>query len=213
MRLGDLADLARNLELGHTDVIRWSGYRKTVPGLRKQTNAQHLLSLTRVAHMVVAYLESVDFTFNQGIILRCAALHDDGEIHCGDTQYGLRGAEAMVAELEAFKRLHQEVPQNVFSWFLNAYLLHFVLEEDVHLTGQEGEILARLREVNRREAIVFNLIERVDYIVFTLGEAAANRWPLEQVLINQVPKIKALVEEEPELKYIPMVKEILKGEL
>ena len=168
--LGQFAGKIATYEGELDQVRRWSNFNG-----RHQTTLGHTATIVQVGMTVLAVIRHHDdeLPLNEELVLGALSLHDLGEtvkaLEGKDTVYALKSNEQDALELEAFKAHLESYPECVREKFLTQYLLQHVRKRDA-FQGRDREILERLAQLNLNEAMLFELVERFDYLLYALNE-------------------------------------------
>lgn len=168
--LEDLA--AKNAQYEHDlgRVRRWSNFQG-----RPQTTLAHTATIPLVAMAVIAAVRNHDeeIPFNEELVLGALLLHDLGETvkaeEGKDTVYLNKNDSQDALELEAFKGHLESYPEYAREKLLTQYLLQHVRKREA-FQGADRAILERLAALNRNEALLFELVERFDYMLYAFHE-------------------------------------------
>lgn len=179
------------------EVPRWKKYVKR--GTRPQDTLQHSYSFALFAVYIFARLRT-HLEFDENFVLRAVLLHDlgEGEIKV-DTLYIDKNHDADIAECDAF--LHR-FGNSFGKDGREAFLLQFAVKAN-RMASYEKELCEILR---RRpvEVLVFEAIERFDYLLYALEQwiKRGKVKILVQVLRNQAPHLSRLCAVLPDLREV-----------
>jgi hypothetical protein len=169
-----------------------------------QTLLMHNNSVLIVAAWVCRVVEQDDLSFRKGAVYEAFIFHDHGEpLTGGDEHIDAQTTGKEVQEWNAFAQLLDKLPVWLQVKWINAFTLQFCRKPSAsELPDRAQHILQPLRRHAMKEAIVFEFIERLDYVFTALDgfdRLVSNEQEgmLEHCLKNQVPKLNALVEELP----------------
>ena len=187
----------QNAQRPMTAVVRWGNF----PNYR-QTLTEHNNSIPCVAMWVQSKLghrSEIDWL----LLMQAIAVHDQGEPRSGGDEHAanktadkdlkeyLAVSEMMVGSDPAFRRL-----------FMRAFLLQYVRKPQwwTHMNNEDQATMTVLVAKYSREALLFDAIERLDYLasgVEAFGRGIQNETEtmIDHVLGNQVSKLDALVGE------------------
>lgn len=141
--------------------------------------------------------------FDWALIYECAHLHDHGEpLTGGDEHDGNKTQDKEIREYRAFRDVVSIEGEQLQTAKMMAFLLPYVRRTKwwSEFSLQDQKIVRQLATTHHREAIVFELIERMDYVFsglegYQLGITNEAETMLSHVLRNQVPKLNALTAE------------------
>lgn len=184
-------------------VVRWSKYVKR--GTRRQDTLQHTFSgLLFVTWLIPRLRKHV--RFKEYLVLHAFALHDVGEGEIGaDTLYVDKTAAGDEAEATAFLSRYQDV---LGSEAVTAYLLQFARKAE-----QMPMYKARLNEIAcafPTEALIFEAVERFDYLLYAFEQYLTRRKTkiLVRILRNHWSRLEELADCIPGLRDVLWMDEI-----
>jgi 5'-deoxynucleotidase YfbR-like HD superfamily hydrolase len=181
-------------------VVRW---RKYLNKARRQNTLQHSHSITLLGIMVLAELRSF-IDLDEALVLSALALHDVGEGEVGsDTLYIDKTKHGDVNEYLAFRNLYREMKPGVLFSLKKAFLLQFCLSDYSEFPEEAQRIMDSLKKEKKFEALAFEAIERLDYILYAVEQwENGNQKILVQTLRHQLEKIDSLAENLPGFRKI-----------
>jgi hypothetical protein len=135
-----------------------------------------------------------DVPFEEAFVLAALTFHDFGETAYAETGadpvYNTKSIDKDLAELDEFTQQIAEFPEYMQETWLDRYLLQHVSRRDKFPTAYRKRLedLARLR---MNEAQLFELVERLDYVLYAYHEFAdvGNARIMIHTLRNQHAKI------------------------
>lgn len=180
---------------------RWSKY--VVEGYaRPQNDLQHSYSILILVWDVLSRNEGKSsIELDIPLLLQAFYIHDLGEALSGrDVLYIDRQAEQEVEEYVRFCEHMRHLDPKTFAAFERAFLLQFCLRSSDVLEAfslHAQEIMSSLAETRRNESLLFNAIERWDYVIYAFEqyEIYGNLKILIQTLRHQMPHLERLTEE------------------
>jgi hypothetical protein len=178
-------------------VPRWKKYFEREQGIREQNTLQHSHALTLIGAIAIQRM-GLDGEVDAGFLLAALAIHDVGEGELGyDTLYIDKDASQDLKEYLAFAHRYQAVPE--FGHLQELFLLQFALKNPENFPVDARNVMMKLAEHYRLEALVFEALERWDYLLFALEQYLdrENELVLTQVLRHQVPHFERLLVELP----------------
>lgn len=187
-------------QVGLPGVVRWSKYL-TAEGasVRRQDSLQHSYSIA-VLGMIICYRLYHCVVLDEMLIHRALLIHDHGEGELGyDTLYINKAESGDLAEYHAFVGRYSMLPPALFHEFRRAFLLQFALKCPASFPEEAREAMMELAQRNRADCLVFDAIERLDYVLYAWEQqiVLGNDQILVQVLRNQVPHLDRLTQELP----------------
>lgn len=200
--LSGLAHLQAAVEQGLDKVQRWGQFQESSHS-RSQTTLGHTTSLQLVAiALVLAEQRWNSKSFDAGFVHQMVAVHDMGEVVRADV-----GRDVLVPdktwekdwrEVQAFKQLCLTLPETQRTALLFRYLGQFALQPSA-LGGNESELLALLAAEKRLECLLFQVIEKLDYLLYALYElrTRGNLRIVVHVLRHNHTQLKALAGQLP----------------
>lgn len=188
-------------------VIRWGNFPRYGQKLVWHNNSVPIV-LTWVERVVKQHRSGLEIDW--ALLYRSFVVHDHGEpLTGGDEHADARTAGKEVWELQAYSKLVNLInPKWLNQHFILPFILQFVRK------GCAGNVpldhswaLNKLKQENQNEAIIFEFIERMDYIFtalhgYYLGIRNGKEGMLEHCFRNQAPKLDGLCEELPVLAQI-----------
>jgi hypothetical protein len=153
--------------------------------------------------MVLAELRSF-IDLDEALVLSALALHDVGEGEVGsDTLYIDKTKHGDVNEYLAFRNLYREMKPGVLFSLKKAFLLQFCLSDYSEFPEEAQRIMDSLKKEKKFEALAFEAIERLDYILYAVEQwENGNQKILVQTLRHQLEKIDSLAESLPGFKKV-----------
>jgi len=197
--LAALIDALKSTQQSLPMVPRWKKYLEQGPGVRAQNTLQHSHALTLIGTIAIQRM-GLDGEVDAGFLLGALAIHDVGEGELGyDTLYIDKDASQDLKEYLAFEHRYESVPE--FAHLQELFLLQFALKNPVNFPDDARSVMMKLAEHYRLEALVFEALERWDYLLFALEQYVdrENELVLTQVLRHQVPHFERLLVELPSL--------------
>ncbi len=133
-------------------------------------------------------------TLDEALLERAALIHDHGEGELQmDVPYAEKKDEDDVREYEAFRRRYGTLDRRSFDRFHRAFLLQFVNKPDAaaKLPDDARDVTVELAETRAVEALVFNALEKWDYVLYALEqyEHLENAFILAEVLGRQMAEL------------------------
>ena len=173
--------------------IRWEKYMEKGEA-REENSLQHSYKASLLAIMVLDNeREYSSEPFDPYVVLRAVILHDLGEIAEGDTVYIDKTEEGEKSEYDFFRNLIIKLPEYLRQQLVEAY--------DLQNARKQGfsDIADKLRKTHLIEAKLFDVIERLGYVIFAYREyrREGRTKILVQVLRHQQPSLKKLAQEFP----------------
>lgn len=167
-----------------------------------QTLVEHCNSIPCMGMWVQCRLHSrldIDWLFLTQALLS----HDQGEpISGGDQHAGNKTANKDLEEYLAVANMMTMAESAFRRFFMRAFLLQYVRKPQwwQYMTKEDRDTVVVLAEKYSREALLFDAIERLDYLASAVeghhrGIRNDTETMIDHVLGNQVPKLDALVEE------------------
>lgn len=188
-----------NAQQPMANVIRWGNFPDY-----GQTLLMHNNSVLVVAAWVCRVVECHDATFRKGAVYEAFIFHDHGEpLTGGDEHINAQTTGKEVREWNAFEQLLNHLPNWLQQKWLSAFTLQFCRKSSaVDLSDRAQHILHPLTRHGAKEALVFEFIERLDYLFtaldgFDRGVRNKQEGMLQHCLTNQTHKLNALVDELP----------------
>jgi hypothetical protein len=180
-------------------VVRWGNFPDY-----GQTLLMHNNSVLVVAAWVCRVVEHDDASFRKGDVYEALIFHDHGEpLTGGDEHIDAQTKEKEVREYEAFQKLLIDIPIKTLSGWLTSFTLQFCRKTSAADLPSKGQIIVdALCGHAGKEALVFEFIERLDYVFtaldgFDRSVRNEREGMLEHCLKNQAQKLNGLVEELP----------------
>lgn len=205
-----LIDVWRSGQIGLPEVRRWAKYAKPGPdgsdhgGVRPQDSLQHSYSITLLGSIVLHYVRlSTNRKIDGELLLKALLLHDHGEGELGlDTLYVDKNVEGDVREYVAFVKRFNSLDPNLFHDLHTAFLLQFATRDLSAFPEEAHPIMLHLRETRPLEILLFDAVERWDYILYAVEQLRDNnnRCIVVQVLRNQMPHMDQLADSIPGLR-------------
>lgn len=184
-----------------TTTMRWGNFPTYGQNL-----GQHVNSLPSVVMFVKSKLTRTS-NIDWALIYECVHLHDHGEpLTRGDEHAGNKTHDKDIREYEAFCSLVAEDSQSLQEAKMSAFLLQYIRKSAVRnlLHPADQRRVGSLATTHYREALIFELVERLDYIfsavkAHRLGIRNEMETMFSHVMHNQVLKLNGLTEEWPAL--------------
>ena len=154
-----------NAQQPMADVSRWGNFPEY-----GQTLLMHNNSVMVVAAWVCRVVEQADVTFRKGVVYEAFIFHDHGEpLTGGDEHIDAQTTGKEVKEWNAFAQLLSRLPVWLQTKWLTAFTLQFCRKSSAaDLSDRAQHILKPLSQHGAKEAIVFEFIERLDYLFTAL---------------------------------------------
>lgn len=165
------------------DVIRWFKHVKDEQfQVRKQNCLQHSYSVC-ISTIILTSILKRYMDLDSELILTCFVVHDHGEGETKkDTMYINKTVTRDVQEYLAFEKRFKNLSEDVFKPLQKAFLLQFCLEPSDSFPEEAQKVMQELAKDNYNEALVFELIERWDYILYALEQY--NKFQNEKILVH-----------------------------
>lgn len=188
-------------------VIRWSTYQEEgcEPKGRLQNTLQHSFTITLLAMMVIHMLRPT-YPLKDELLLGTAfAVHDMGEGILGrDTLYPDKTAAGDAEEYVAFAKSLQGLDASTRNFLTRAFLLQFALKSPAHWDAFPIDariMLAELKQTYAAEALLFEALEHIDYMLYGLEQRIERQVPniMEDLVEKQLPLIRDYAERIPGL--------------
>lgn len=178
-------------------VVRWKHYLKRGRPwkVRKQTSTQHALSIGRIGDMVCHYV-STNVNLDESLLKTAFGIHDDGEgITRRDVIYRNKSQVTDLEEYNGFVELYSKLEPSLYRMFQKAFLIQYAIKCPSNFPVDAKAIMMLLRKNNYAECMVFDFVERLDYVYYVWEQYLfeGDEEALTQVLRNQVLKINELV--------------------
>lgn len=182
-------------------VQRWSKYcgRSKGGGARRQNSLQHSYAIALLGkilyHKIRPYI-----VLDEGLLLTAFLIHDHGEGEIlSDTHYIDKNEEGDLEEYNAFVKRYSALPEEIFGEFHRAFLLQFALKAPLNFPESACVLMAELAAQQRQECLVFDAVERWDYVLYALEQFhdRGNTRILVQVMRHQKEHLDRLAEELP----------------
>ncbi len=155
----------------HQNMHRWESYTSVNKALPLQSNAAHIHGLSWLAqdHLprLAAHPQAPEF--DQGRIMSLIWIHDDPEARLRrDVQYHDKTSLDDVDELRAFFSLVQGHPARIK--MIDTFMIQFLTKGKLGVFEKylEPGTIERLKKDYWMEAMLFNALERRDYIQYAL---------------------------------------------
>lgn len=149
-------------------VRRWSQYK--AGEARTQTTLDHTVSIAHAGIAVTWALKQGGFLFRTGFVMNALALHDVGEgcrIQDGtDVLLSNKTSHSDLLEYQHFLESISAYPTNYQDYLLSLYLLQYVGREKADFDDRASRILKELSASHEIEARIFQVIERLDYVLY-----------------------------------------------
>ena len=194
-----MMDVWKSGQVGLPKVRRWSKYVDDAKhgGARLQNSLEHSYCIVILGGIVCAKLRRYS-VIDERLVMLALHVHDHGEGEIGmDTLYVDKSIEGDLQEYTAFRKRYDQLEPYIFRDFHRAFLLQFALKNTDPFPPDARELMGELANIHRLEALAFQAIEYLDYLVFALEqfEERGNRKILVQVLRNTVPHLDRLAED------------------
>ncbi len=188
-------------------VLRWQGHPGTTLGdYRVQSNDDHRRELLQLLVSLLVLLRSRNFQVDEHLLMTAVWHHDDAEdFGMGDTLSPLKNVNHDVAEYNLFCRVIQpNVSAEEWAHLERAFLLQFATKhrENTQFSDGSREIMANLVTMRPAEVLIFEFLERLDYLMYAVEQATDKSNPhfIREVYPNQARKLDDLLKRLPELK-------------
>lgn len=171
---------------------RWGRFQYgELAGLaREQTCLEHVLSITVLARVIIGKLGIWHVFPDRDLLLSAFEVHDLGEaVHAkadgekeGDVPYPYKTDNGDLVEFRAYCRVfgRKLVPTK---FWLEAFLLQFCLKNPECFPEGARSIMNKLVQEHRKAALLFAMVEHLDYIAYGYREFQERRFPLVLVSI------------------------------
>ncbi len=158
----------------------------TFRNLRPQNTLEHVVIIERFAELILleaslwnqhyAAHDQTDklFLVDEAFVLRALRYHDDGEAMVDDVDFANRTANHDANEYRAFLAQYSTLDPHIFAPIREAYLVQFALrplsELEAFLEPCDLAVIEAWKYDSQKEleAVLFNLIERLDYVLYGL---------------------------------------------
>ncbi|MFZ1720722.1 MAG: hypothetical protein WAU28_05285 [Candidatus Moraniibacteriota bacterium] len=108
---------------------------------------------------------------DESLLLTALLIHDHGEGEIKkDTLYIDKTVEGDVNEYIAFQKRYSSLDAGLYRDFERAFLLQFSLKNSTAFPESARSIMNNLAVQNRNECLVFDIIERLDYILYAFEQ-------------------------------------------
>jgi hypothetical protein len=138
---------------------------------------------------------------DRGLLMTALAVHDLGEGETGkDTLYIDKSIEGDLEEYQAFLRRYKLSKKGpMFNYLHRAFLLQFALANPQNFPLSARALMSGIAITNRLEAMVFDVVERWDYVLYAVEQyyERGNEKILVQTLRHQIPHLNRLSNELP----------------
>ena len=213
---GNVVDVWTSGQVGLPQVERWSTHKtedNEHGGIRSQNSLQHTYSLALLGSMLIQSARPYHSGLDEVLLLNALLVHDHGEAELGrDVVYINKYDQADLDEYGAFCKRYRKLPQTLFAFYHEAFLLQFANQKPIRFPLKARKVMNYLRSQKQTECKFFEFIERWDYLVYALEQyiQRGNEKILVQVLRHQFPKLEKLAQDVPackELVWTPAVSE------
>jgi len=177
-------------------VTRWGRYVDADDRLRRQTNLQHCFSVVLLATIVLPRLRShidlIDGKLDESLVLRAFILHEEGEALLGrDVIWQDKAHIKDLEEYTAFIEQYKALSPFDLKKCQEAFLLQFARKNPECFPVEARCIMRRLFKKSYFEALAFEAIETVDYLLYALEchDDHTDEVVLAHVLRNQIPRL------------------------
>ncbi|MEO5928153.1 MAG: hypothetical protein ABIO72_05515 [Patescibacteria group bacterium] len=173
-RLATLAALSATIERDLGKVRRWKNFQG-----REQTTLAHTatVQIIGMAVMSAERKHGKKVPFDEAFVMRALTVHDLGETIYApqgqDTLYADKSHDKDLAELDQFIAYIMPFPEYMRDEWLTAYLLQHVSKRD-KFSAQHRARLDELAAFHANEVALFELIERIDYVLYAYHECRTN---------------------------------------
>lgn len=198
-RLLPLLGVWKTPQVGLDKVPRWKKYLKKGKGVRRQNSLQHSLSIAILGSMVTTRL-SAYVSIDAGFVITSLIIHDVGEgIRRKDVLYIDKTVEEDFDEYLAFRRVYESLDAALFDRLHHAFLLQFARKNPDIFPKDARKIMTYLSKKFFLEALIFDAVERWDYVLYALEQyhERGNKKILVQVLRSQISPLNELAEKIP----------------
>lgn len=185
------------LQNNHEKIVRWKRFCEENPGLRKQTNLHHITSVSSLFVTIGTRLLQYK-KFDLALILAAIIFHEDGEAFLRrDISYIHKTNDHDLDEYNSFLETIQDDSKEVQYLLVKAFLLQF-LSANKDVTGWGSlaeEAMDDLNENHVYEGHIFNALERMDYLYYTINsyEQCGDLVLLVHLLRDQVPGVEKYI--------------------
>lgn len=190
-----------NVQVLMTKVVRWGPFVE-YQNTRHQDNLQHTHGLVEFCFTFVELLRPY-VALNGHLLAAACHVHDYGEaVLKQDTLYNLKNDTQDFREYQGFLKHYTGHP--CFDFWHWAYLLQYCRKRPPTFPPDAQIIMLELAASRPMEAIAFDALERLDYLLYALEQryAAGNRDILAHVIKNQTQKLDTLAGELPGLREV-----------
>lgn len=194
----------QTLQIGYEKIVRWKDYLKENPNLRRQTNLEHIVSVSFLFDYFLNFGSLAQF-FDRELVRLAIQVHEIGEIDHGDTLYHNKKKDGHIAELKSFLSFLDSMPELGTvnrKRFIESFLLQFATDSSIDfilfgLDTNIQDIFEDLKDSRGFEAKVFNALERYDYFLYAFEsfQVCKDVVILTHVLRNQKHHLDRYVDE------------------
>jgi len=175
-------------------VTRWKLHQGVGKGVRLQNNLQHSFSINLNGFVGWELLKPYNPELDGELLMTAFPFHDLGEMAINeDTPFIHKSGKQDVKEYEGFLEEIKDLPEKVHFRFKQAFLLQFVYSKNRKLFPDEAQtILQNLWLIRGNEALIFEALERADYILYALEQyrLRGNVIILVQILRNHMDEME-----------------------
>ncbi len=202
---GGLYYLWRRVQHGPEKIIRWKAARKRISGLRPQSLYAHQVSIKFFARNAIVEMRPY-VKMDESLAMGCVDVHDTPEgVRGEDKPAYLKTALDDLAEYETFMELCGGLSTPAWRTFQRQYLLQHALDNPRCFPKDARRVMHELKRNHLNEALFFQGVQMVDYILFGLEGyrerkkpdlvaelATAYRQPLEKIA-RRLPGFREVV--------------------
>ncbi len=189
---------------GQASITRFSGHtRRFGYRIRKQNGYDHLCSVTYLCTQILIELRPY-IALDEMLVSWCFQFHDVPEgLLRRDILAPVKKQDDDLDEYLAFERLFRPLGPATWEVLQRCFLLQFVLEKTDIFPVDARAVLDELRKNRLKEALVFDGIQRYDYLFYSeeCAEVGTSQ-VLEDVIPNQIPKLDRIARELPGFKEV-----------
>jgi len=209
----DVIDIWTSGQVGLPEVERWSVHASQGSdhgGIRKQNSLQHSYSITLLGSMLIRSSREYIAGLDEILLLNSLLVHDHGEGELGRDIVAINKNEnADLEEYNAFCSRFKQLPKYLFNFYHEAFLLQFALAKPNSFPPKARSVMAYLKKFKKMECLLFEFIERWDYLVYALEQYSirGNERILVNVLRPQSKRFNQLAKEIPGARELVWTKE------
>jgi 5'-deoxynucleotidase YfbR-like HD superfamily hydrolase len=173
---------------GLAETIRWRDFS----GIRDQSSLEHSFVLAVLANAVTHLLKPIHPDLDSELIKDAALLHDIGEYgQERDVPYVSRKKSQNLIEYEKFREVLGCLPPEILEKMRRPFLLQFALTDHSVFPEEERLILRDLSINRRKEALIFEGLEALEYLLFVIEqhETRSHEQICKQILETSSPTL------------------------